>query len=91
MANIKSAIKRARQNTKRYLHNRSLMSAYRTDLKKFMVFLEGKDVENAEKGLPSIHKSIDRAFSKGLLKKNTASRKKSRMTIAVNQLRKAAS
>lgn len=86
MANHKSALKRARQNKKRYMRNRSLTSAYRTEIKKFIVLLEEKKVEEAKAQLPSIHKVIDRAFSKGLLKKNTASRKKSRLSVAVNKL-----
>ncbi|MGK0289465.1 MAG: small subunit ribosomal protein S20 [bacterium] len=84
MANHASAEKRNRQNIKRNLRNRALTSAYRTELKKFAVLVES-DVEAAKAALPAIHKIIDKAFSKGLFKKETVSRKKSRMTVLLNK------
>lgn len=84
MANHKSALKRNRQNIKRNLRNSALRSAFRTELKKFMVLVEEKNSE-LSKQLPHIHKVIDKACTKGILTKNAASRKKSRLTILVNK------
>jgi len=85
VANHPSALKRARQNVKRRLHNRSLRSTYRTEIKKFVSLVTDNKIEDAQKSLPLIHKAIDKACTKGILKKNTASRKKSRMTVLLNQ------
>jgi len=85
VANHQSAIKRARQNEKRRLRNRSLRSAYRTEIKKFMALISENKIEEAQKSLPGIHKAIDKAHTKGIIKKENASRKKSRMTILLNK------
>ncbi|MCP4295780.1 MAG: 30S ribosomal protein S20 [Proteobacteria bacterium] len=85
MATHQSAIKRARQNVKRRLRNRTLRSGYRTDIKKFIALITDNQLEEAQKGLPLIHKTIDKAHIKGLIKKNTASRKKSRITTLLNK------
>lgn len=85
MANHKSAAKRARQNVKRRLRNRALKSSYRTEIKKFVDLVTEKKTEDAQKLLPSIHKVIDKAHTKGVLPKNTASRKKSNLTIMLNK------
>lgn len=85
MANHKSALKRARQNTERNLRNRSLRSHLRTELKKFEALMTEGKKDDAKAMLPLIHKEIDKAQTKGILKKNTASRKKSRMTLELNK------
>ncbi len=85
MANHKSAAKRARQNIKRRLRNRTLKSSYRTEVKKFITLVTEKKVEDAQKMLPEIHKVIDKAHTKGVLPKNAASRKKSKMTLLLNK------
>lgn len=85
MANHASAIKRARQNVKRRLHNRTLRAAYRTEIKKFVALVSEKKIEEAKAMLPAIHKAIDKASTKGIIKKENASRKKSRMTIMLNK------
>lgn len=85
MANHPSAKKRARQNAKRRLRNRALKSAYRTEIKKFVTLVTEKKTEDAQKMLPAIHKVIDKAHTKGVLPKNTASRKKSNVTLMLNK------
>ncbi len=85
MANHKSAVKRARQNVKRRLRNRQIKSGYKTEIKKFISLVDEKKVEDAQKMLPLIHKVIDKACIKGAMPKNTASRKKSKMTILLNK------
>ncbi len=85
MANHKSAAKRSRQNVKRRLRNRALKSSYRTELKKFIALITDNKLEDAQKQLPGIHKVIDKAHTKGVLPKNTASRSKSRVTTLLNK------
>ncbi|MDT8445545.1 MAG: 30S ribosomal protein S20 [bacterium] len=85
MANHKSAIKRARQNAKRRLHNRDIKGNLRTELKKFIALVDGGQKDEAQTLLPAIHKVIDKAQSKGVITKNTASRKKSRTTLMLNK------
>ncbi len=85
MANHKSAVKRARQNVKRRLRNRQIKSGYKTEMKKFISLVDESKIEDAKKMLPLIHKVIDRACMKGVMPKNTASRKKSKMTILLNK------
>lgn len=85
MANHKSAIKRAKQNAKRRLHNREIRGNMRTEMKKFASMVEGGQKDEAKSLLPSIHKVIDKAQAKGVITKNAASRKKSRMTLMLNK------
>lgn len=85
MANHKSAEKRTRQNIKRRLRNRALKSNYRTELKKFMALISEEKAEDAQKMLPHIHKVIDKAHTKGIVPKNTASRKKSQVSLMLNK------
>jgi len=85
VANHKSALKRARQNEKRRLRNRASRGSLRSELKKFSALVEGNEKDQAKALLPTIHKLIDKAATKGILTKNTASRKKSRMTVMLNK------
>ena len=85
MANHKSALKRARQNERRRIHNRDIRSAYRTEIKKFHALIEAGNKEEAATALPAVQKVIDKAYSKGIIKKNNASRKKSRLTLSLNK------
>jgi small subunit ribosomal protein S20 len=85
MADHKSAAKRARQNVKRRLRNRAIKSGYRTEIKKFTELIDLKKIEEAKKMLPTIHKVVDKACTKGVMPKTTASRKKSALTIKLNR------
>lgn len=89
MAQHKSAIKRARQTIKRNARNRALRSTLRTAIKKFAAQIQAKEMEAAEKALPSVHKAIDRAVTKGVLHRNTAARRKSRAAAALKRLQAA--
>ena len=89
MANHKSALKRARQNIKRNLRNRSLRTALRTILKKYRALLEAKQVTEAQSGFPLVQKALDRAVTKGVLHKNTANRQKSRLSDALKKIQAA--
>lgn len=80
MANIKSAIKRARQNVKRRQHNNSARSMYRTFIKHVLNAVEAGNKEEATAAYAKAQPIIDKAASKGLIHKNKASRVKSRLS-----------
>ena len=86
MANIKSAKKRILVNKKAELRNKSMKSKIKTLVKKVEAAIEAKDKAEAEKALQVAIKEISRAASKGIYHKNTASRKISRLTVAVNKI-----
>lgn len=81
MANTKSALKRIKTSIKRNLRNRKVKSSVRTAVRKFQ---EGVSVES----LRSAISALDKAVSKGVFHRNTASRKKSRLTLKLNALLK---
>ncbi len=83
MAHHKSAKKRIRQNEKRRLRNQSTRSKINTLSKKV---LKSKDKEEAMKLLREAVAFIDKSAGKGILHKNTAARRKSRLTKYVNSL-----
>ena len=86
MPNIKSAIKRVDVIEKKTLRNNMIKSEYKTAVKKFEVALAEGNKENAESLLKEAVKKIDGACSKGVIKKNTASRKKSNLAKKLNKL-----
>ncbi|MDQ0339604.1 small subunit ribosomal protein S20 [Caldalkalibacillus uzonensis] len=90
MANIKSAIKRAKQNEKRRAHNRAMKSALRTAIKNFEKLVHQNDVQGAKEALSVATKKLDKAASKGLIHKNAASRQKSRLMKKFNEINKEA-
>lgn len=90
MANIKSAIKRARQNTVRRKHNAARRSMLRTYMKQVLKLVESSDVEGSKTALVKAQSVIDKAVSKGLVHKNTASRQKARLAKKVKLLSQAA-
>lgn len=85
MATHKSAVKRAKQNSKRRLRNRTVRSAYRSEIKNFLSLIEDKNLEDAKTLLPHIHQIVDKAHSKGVIHKKTASRNKSNLSLALNK------
>ncbi len=80
MANIKSAIKRARQNVKLRRHNASARSMYRTFIKNVLKAIEAGDKEVARAAYTKAQPIIDKAAEKGLMHKNKAARLKSRLS-----------
>ncbi|MFS1513563.1 30S ribosomal protein S20 [Chengkuizengella sp. SCS-71B] len=86
MPNIKSAIKRVKTSEKRRLINAAKKSALRTAIKTVDTAIEDKNAESAKAALSDAIKKLDKAASKGLIHKNAASRKKSRLTKKVNAL-----
>lgn len=79
MANTKSAIKRIRQNEKRRMRNRLYKSQARTYIKKAFKSIEGKNAQEAGAAALLAVKALDKAAQKGILHKNNASRRKSRL------------
>ena len=79
MANIKSAIKRAKQNEKLRQHNASARSMYRTYVKNMLKAVIAGDVEGAKAAYARVQPVIDKAANKGLIHKNKAARIKSRL------------
>ncbi len=82
----KSVIKRARQTQKRTLKNRSVKSILRTLSKKVNLEVVNKNAEGAKNALNKAITAIDKAAVKGIIHKNTASRKISQLTRLVNSL-----
>lgn len=83
---ISSAEKRYRQSEERRLRNKSMKSSVRTSVKKFVALARRKDSGEAEAALKEMIKKLDTAAGKGVIKKNAASRKKSRMQKLFNSL-----
>lgn len=84
MPNIKSASKRMRQNIKRRAANRAQRSALRTAEKKLTAALVQGDKEAAQAGLQPALKIIGKSAAKGLISKNAAARKASRIMKKIN-------
>ncbi|MDX1435644.1 MAG: 30S ribosomal protein S20 [Anaerolineales bacterium] len=79
MPTIRSAAKRMRQNKKRRERNRVFRGAARTHIKQAQAAIDDKDLENARAGTLLAIKALDRAASKGVIHKNNAARRKSRL------------
>lgn len=86
MANHKSAIKRARQNEKRRLRNKSVKTRVKNIVKNVRLAVDEKSKEEALKELNNAKSAIDKAAKKGVLHKRTAARKISRLSKHVNAI-----
>lgn len=89
MFNSSSAAKRERQNEKRRMRNRETKSAVRTAVKKFQLAADAKDMALAKEKFDVAIKLLDTAGGKGVIHRNTVSRKKSRLYARYNALQKA--
>ncbi len=86
MANHKSAIKRIRQNEKHRIHNRSYRNRVRTFVKMAREEIEGGKTESAVDATKAAIRDLDMAVSRGILHKNNAARRKSRLMKHLHQL-----
>ena len=86
MAHSKSSKKRVFIGERNAARNKSIKSRVKTFVKKVLIAVEAKNVDEAKAALHVAYKELDKAVTKGVLKKNTASRKKSRLTLKVNSL-----
>ena len=84
MANIKSAMKRIRTSEKRRVRNAAVRSAVRGSVKSARAAIEGGQAAQARKTLQRTIQTLDKAVTKGVIHKNTAARKKSRLTRQLN-------
>ena len=80
MPNIKSAEKRVLVTEKKTLENKMMRSRMRNIVKKFNDAIDTLKLDEAEKMLPTVMSVIDDAASKGVIHKNTAANKKSRLS-----------
>lgn len=90
MANIKSAKKRARQSEKRRTHNRYYRTTARTHIKNACHLIDEGNFEAAESVIQQAVKVLDKAAQKGLIAKNNAARRKSRLMLRYNKAKAAA-
>ena len=79
MANLKSAIKRIRQNKKRRLHNRVFRGQARTFIRDARASMLEENLEEARVSTLKAVKALDKAAEKGIIHKNNAARRKSRL------------
>ena len=86
MANIKSAKKRILVNRTKAERNKAIKSCVKTSVKKVTAAIAANDKDAAKAALLAATATIDKAASKGVFHKNTASRKVSRLAQAVNKM-----
>lgn len=86
MANHPSALKRHRQSEKRRLRNQAIKSRLRNLVREVRSALETRDKAAAKQTLARAARAIDKAVTKGVLHRNNASRKVSRLAVAVSRL-----
>ncbi|OHB71583.1 MAG: 30S ribosomal protein S20 [Planctomycetes bacterium RBG_16_43_13] len=79
MARTLSTRKRVRQNLKRRLRNRIAKATIKTEVKKTLVSISTKNVDTAKSQLKTVYKLLDKAVERGILHKNNAARRKSRL------------
>ncbi|MEA2709495.1 MAG: small subunit ribosomal protein [Phycisphaerales bacterium] len=89
MAHSLSAKKRVRQNLKARARNRARKEAIKEPVKAFTAAITAGDWKKAEESLKTAVKQMDRIATKGTLHKNTAARKRSRLTKRLNAARAA--
>ncbi len=85
MANIKSALKRAQIARIRTTKNAAYKSMMKTAIRRFETALKGNVLDDAKEPLQKALRLIDKMSSKGIIHKNNAARKKSRLTRQLNK------
>ncbi|MBP6126092.1 MAG: 30S ribosomal protein S20 [Leptotrichiaceae bacterium] len=86
MAHSKSSKKRVFIGERNAQRNQAIKSRVKTFVKKVLSAVEDKNIDEAKLALQVAYKELDKAVTKGVLKKNTASRKKSRLALKINAL-----
>ena len=86
MANHPSALKRHRQSEKRRLRNRSIKTRLRHLVREVRAALSARDANAATKHLAQATRALDKAVTKGVLHRSSASRRIARLARAVTQL-----
>jgi small subunit ribosomal protein S20 len=90
LANSRSAIKRMRQNPKRRLRNRNFTGAARTAVKKARTTMEDGTAQEARTATLEAIRTLDKAAEKGVIHKNNAARRKSRLMRQLAKIEKTA-
>ncbi|MCM8528278.1 MAG: 30S ribosomal protein S20 [Lentisphaeraceae bacterium] len=85
MAHNKSALKRIKQDEKKRLRNKARKRAVATYEKKFLTLVEEGKVAEAQEALKVCFSAYDKAAKKGVIKKEKADRKKSRLALRLNR------
>lgn len=88
MAITKSAKKAIRQNKTRRAYNLAYLNKMKSLMKEAKSFVLQKKIKEAKELLPKVYQILDKAAKVGIIKKNTASRKKSRITKLVEKFAK---
>lgn len=91
MPNSPSAIKRLKQSQKRRLQNRIVKKVIKTYTKRTLAALAAGDLEKAQVDFKATVSKLDKAGCRGVLHRNTAARRKARLTRALNSATKKAS
>ncbi|HBG60163.1 MAG TPA: 30S ribosomal protein S20 [Anaerolineaceae bacterium] len=86
MANIKSQIKRNKQNQKRRIRNRVYRGTARTYVRKAEAAIKVGDAQASQEEVLKAIKALDKAASKGVIHKNNAARRKSRLVKKLNSM-----
>ncbi len=86
MPNTKSAAKRVRITRKRTLRNAHIKSTLRTYIRRFEEAVASANVDDARLALRRALRALDKAVTKGVIHKNKAARKKSRLTKRFNRM-----
>ena len=86
MANIKSQIKRNRQNAKREQRNKAVRTALKTSTKKVRVAVAAGDADAATERQREAAQALDKAAAKGVVHPRTAARRKSRLAKAAGSV-----
>ena len=89
MANIKSQIKRNKQNEKARQRNKSVKSALRTSVRRFREAADAGDVDSATAAMRAASVKLDKAVSKGVIHSNQAANRKSAIARRLNDLEQA--
>jgi small subunit ribosomal protein S20 len=87
LANTKSAKKRILQNEKRRLRNREILNRTRTYIKNARIAIDEGEIPASEEAIRQAISELDRASAKGVIHKNNAARRKSRLMAHLNELK----
>ena len=89
MANIKSQIKRNKQNEKAHQRNKAVKSELRTYVRKFREAVDSGNVDEATDAMRAASRKLDKAVSKGVIHKNQAANRKSAIARRLSELQDA--
>jgi small subunit ribosomal protein S20 len=86
VANIKSQIKRNKQNEKAHQRNKAVKSALKTSVRQFREAADSGDTERAEQAMRAAYVKLDKAVSKGVIHRNQAANRKSAIAKRASEL-----